>query len=552
MAHEGGVFEGKTLDAAVKKGLDALGLSRAEVMITIIEEGSGGFLGLGARPYRVRVMRRPGGPPPAEPDEERRRRRDRGERGDRRPPRREGRDRDRDRDRHERRGPAGTPSGAPGRESRGDERRGERPRDERPRDERPRDERPRDERPRDERPRDERPRDGRPRDERPRDERPRDERSREERSREERPREERREVRRDERPRAERLRDERPRDERPRDERPRDERPRDERRRDEPREERPRDDRREEYPEEYREEHRDPLPAQAQEARPVSEGEGREEDGGPGDGRRRRRRGRRGGRRRHGAGVGPEGAAMAAEPVAEPFEDDELVDEMLEAPVAEAAEEPREPRELPREERPEPPREERRERHEFAREERRERHEPPRESRQSAAEPAGLPPEELAAQGRRMTEDLLKAMGFEATVTATADGNHVDVTAEVAQDEDLLTGSKGEVRQALQHLLNRILNRGESSRYHLQLEINDFWKRREEELRELARGLADEAVASAGEVVTEYLNAQERRIVHVTLRDDTRVKTYALGTGMIKRVAIAPADFAGGARDEGE
>jgi hypothetical protein len=29
----------------------------------------------------------------------------------------------------------------------------------------------------------------------------------------------------------------------------------------------------------------------------------------------------------------------------------------------------------------------------------------------------------------------------------------------------------------------------------------------------------------------------------MTLRDDDRVKTYALGTGLIKRVAIAPADF---------
>ena len=73
MAHMGEVFEGKTLDAAVKKGLEALGLSRAEVMITILEEGSGGFLGIGARPYRVRMMRRPGGPPLADTDERGRR-----------------------------------------------------------------------------------------------------------------------------------------------------------------------------------------------------------------------------------------------------------------------------------------------------------------------------------------------------------------------------------------------------------------------------------------------------------------------------------------------
>jgi predicted RNA-binding protein Jag len=51
--------------------------------------------------------------------------------------------------------------------------------------------------------------------------------------------------------------------------------------------------------------------------------------------------------------------------------------------------------------------------------------------------------------------------------------------------------------------------------------------------------------------VTEYLNAQERRVIHVTLRDDGRVKTYALGSGMIKRLAVAPADFPGGA-EEGE
>ena len=55
------LFTGKTLEEAVRKGLEALRISRAEAMITVIEEGSGGFLGLGARPYRVRIMPRPGG-----------------------------------------------------------------------------------------------------------------------------------------------------------------------------------------------------------------------------------------------------------------------------------------------------------------------------------------------------------------------------------------------------------------------------------------------------------------------------------------------------------
>jgi len=153
-----------------------------------------------------------------------------------------------------------------------------------------------------------------------------------------------------------------------------------------------------------------------------------------------------------------------------------------------------------------------------------------------------LSSDELAANGRQLAEDLLKAMGFDAKVTARAADANVDVTAEIADGEELLTGRKGEVRQALQHLLNRMVNRGGGSRYHLQLEINDFWQRREEQLVALARELAEEATSSGSERLTEYLNAQERRVVHVTLREDSRVRTYAIGDGLIKKVAVAPAD----------
>jgi spoIIIJ-associated protein len=160
-------------------------------------------------------------------------------------------------------------------------------------------------------------------------------------------------------------------------------------------------------------------------------------------------------------------------------------------------------------------------------------------------EPRGdeMPAPELEREATGFTSELLTKMGYEAQVSARADGTRVDVHAVVPDGGDELTGPRGEVRQALQHILNRMINRGGRSTYHLQLEINDFWERREAELQGLARRLAEEALQANGEIVTEYLNSQERRIVHVTLKPDTRVKTYALGTGLIKRVAIAPADY---------
>lgn len=163
---------------------------------------------------------------------------------------------------------------------------------------------------------------------------------------------------------------------------------------------------------------------------------------------------------------------------------------------------------------------------------------------------SAMPAEELAANGKRLAEDLFRAMGFEAQVSAHADADSVEVKAEIGKDSELITGEKGEVRQAIQHILNRILNRGGTSRYHLQLEINDFWAQRENELRDMARRLADEAVAEDAEKLTEYLNAQERRVIHVVLRDDDRVRTFGLGDGLIKKVAISPAGPGEGRKPE--
>ena len=154
-----------------------------------------------------------------------------------------------------------------------------------------------------------------------------------------------------------------------------------------------------------------------------------------------------------------------------------------------------------------------------------------------------MPVADLEREAARITTELLEKMGCEAQVTAKGEDTRVDVHATVADGGDALSGPKGEVRQALQHILNRMINHGGGSMYHLQLEVNDFWEKRETELADYARKMAEEALSTNTEIVTEYLNSQERRIVHMTLKENEQVKTYALGTGLVKRVAIAPADF---------
>ncbi len=49
---------GRTLEEAIRRGLDYLGLTEDEVIVEVLEEGSAGLLGLGRRPFRVRIRPR--------------------------------------------------------------------------------------------------------------------------------------------------------------------------------------------------------------------------------------------------------------------------------------------------------------------------------------------------------------------------------------------------------------------------------------------------------------------------------------------------------------
>ena len=523
----GSVYEGKTFDEAVKKGLDALRLTRAEAVITTVEEGKGGFLGIGARPFRVSVARRPGGairePIERAGEGPRGRRGGREERGPARGGRRSGGG-ERTREAH-----AG---GRPGSEERGQGSRGRGGRDRsaagaghgrRGAEDDAAETRPeREPRGGGRGGRAERPSQGEERAARP--ERPE----------------------RSERP----ERTERP--ERPQRGGDRERHAR----RDEPaREARP---------------PREAAAPQAAEPRPMAPAS---EAGASAESesqlRKRRRRGRRGGRGRRRSG--PEGEALTSvAPVlnggdAQDFDDagehhespgfveatPPAYETGFDAPSTVAAHVPPPVSDLgdqawagaapaPRSEPEMEPARATRDTMAPMRPSR------PDRGERHRARPESTPDmnvDELSSTSRRLTEELLRAMGFEPKVDVRAEGNRVDVTIEVDRHDELLNGREGETRQALQHLLNRFLNKGDGSRYHLQLEINDHWHHREVELEELARRLADEADSRQVEVVSDHLNSQERRILHMTLREDSRVKTYSLGMGAVKRVAVAPASF---------
>ncbi|MDA1010435.1 MAG: KH domain-containing protein, partial [Chloroflexi bacterium] len=114
-------------------------------------------------------------------------------------------------------------------------------------------------------------------------------------------------------------------------------------------------------------------------------------------------------------------------------------------------------------------------------------------------------------------------------------------TNDDASDElGVLIGRRGETLAALQYVINTIVAKGGNKSPAFGIDIEGYRRRREEMLVDLAREIAQE-VRETGDVITlEPMPANERRIVHIVLRDEDGVRTESVGSGDQRQVEVLP------------
>ena len=106
------------------------------------------------------------------------------------------------------------------------------------------------------------------------------------------------------------------------------------------------------------------------------------------------------------------------------------------------------------------------------------------------------------------------------------------------RDAELLQSQAGELLEALQHLMNQIFGRNLENGERLVCDVRGFRATREAELQAMAN-LAANRVRETGIAFTfEPMNANERRIIHLTLAESADLFTESVGEGTDRKLRI--------------
>ncbi len=142
---------------------------------------------------------------------------------------------------------------------------------------------------------------------------------------------------------------------------------------------------------------------------------------------------------------------------------------------------------------------------------------------------------------KEFTEGILKRMEVDGRILDLKESeNKVYVELESKKNSGLIIGRKGRTLEALQFMINLMVNHKTGSEKKIILDIESYRSKREKALRKMSRDIAFKVIKTGKPWTLEPMNPFERRLIHMSLQGDDRVTTRSEGQGIYRKVKILP------------
>ena len=144
-----------------------------------------------------------------------------------------------------------------------------------------------------------------------------------------------------------------------------------------------------------------------------------------------------------------------------------------------------------------------------------------------------------AERGKEILTEILRHVDLPTVIESEVREDQICLNI-ISNGTGLLIGKRGKTLGALQHLVTKILHREVGENVTVIVDTENYRSKRETSLTELAQQLSEKVKKSRRSLTTGPMNAQDRRIIHLALKEDLEVRTKSKGEGNLRRVVIYP------------
>ena len=159
-------------------------------------------------------------------------------------------------------------------------------------------------------------------------------------------------------------------------------------------------------------------------------------------------------------------------------------------------------------------------------------------------DPMNLTDEELdniADTAIAALKDILRYFNVGEITIDEYEGDEGELILDITGDDlAVLIGRHGKTLEALQFIISAITVRKIGFRFPVIIDVEGYKNRQRQKLESLARSSANKAASQGRSIKLRPMTPYERRIIHVALRDDSRVDTASEGEGAARHVVVVP------------
>ncbi|MFO7970670.1 MAG: RNA-binding cell elongation regulator Jag/EloR [Desulfobacterales bacterium] len=141
--------------------------------------------------------------------------------------------------------------------------------------------------------------------------------------------------------------------------------------------------------------------------------------------------------------------------------------------------------------------------------------------------------------GREALQKMIDLITAGATISMEKHSNKIIFNV-TGGNSAVLIGKRGQTLEAIQYLVEKIVNKNRKGRVGIHIDVEGYLEKRRTSLQGLALKMAEKVKNTGKPAAIGQMNAHDRRIVHIALQDDNRVRTQSKGEGFLKKLVIFP------------